>query len=227
MKIAAGDDGASLRPQLARHRRRLIQCAAGLFGIVCVVLTASILSSPAVHPAYPVSLDFKPALLPSSQLSKLFTETDRKHVGEIAKLKQLPLPPIQIETLDDDVPASIRRFVGIWVSTKGFVNTGRQFMVAVTHVEKEGLAGGFTVRGPPASNSRIQNPAGAVPFTAVISDNVLTYSNPRGDYRVWFVDNNLVFKQTYVTGDMTMVSLEPIWTLGEAERLARSQHSDR
>src|SRR5262249_6740584 len=71
MKIAASDDGASLRAQLARHRRRLIQCAAGLFVVVCVVLTASILSSPAVHPAYPVSLDFKPALLPSSQLNKL------------------------------------------------------------------------------------------------------------------------------------------------------------
>jgi hypothetical protein len=32
-----------------------------------------------------------------------------------------------------------------------------------------------------------------------------------------------VFKQTYVTGDMTMVALEPVWTLTSAERSATSR----
>jgi hypothetical protein len=174
--------------------------------------------APAVQ-EYVVSADFKPAPLPPSALNKLFSEADARRVAEIAQSKELPLPRIEIDTPDDDVPLAIRRFVGIWVSNKGFVGTGRQFMFIVAHVEKEGLAGGYTVRGPPAPNSRIQNPAEAVTFTAYIADDVLTYSNPRGNYRVWFVGrNSLIFRQTYVTGHTTMVSLEPVWTLVEAER---------
>ena len=165
-----------------------------------------------------VSADFWPAHVPSSALNKLFTISDAKRVAEIARAKQLPIPVIEFDTPDDDVPPAIRRFVGIWVSNKGFVNTRRQFMFMVTHVEKQGLAGGWTVRGPPAPNSRIQNPAEAVPFTAYISGDLLTYRNPRGTYEVWFSEQGgIVFKQTYVTGDMTMVALDPIWTLLEAE----------
>ena len=168
-----------------------------------------------------ISHDFTPARVPPSSLNPLFTERDATRVGQIAQTKQLPLPTFEFDTPGADVPAAIRRFVGIWVSDKGFVNTNRQFMFMVTHVEKEGLAGGWTVRGPPAPNSRIQNPAAAVPITAFISDGALTYRNPRGDYKVWFnPQGGLVFRQTYVTGDITMVALDPVWTLLEAERTA-------
>jgi len=176
-------------------------------------------TSAAATPQHAVSLDFTPAPLPLSARSELFSEQDARRVAEIAQQKLLPVPRIQIATPDDDVPLAVRRFVGVWVSTKGFVGTGRQFMFVVTHVEREGLAGGYTVRGPPAPNSRIQNPAEAVAFTAYIARRVLAYSNPRGSYRVWFGSgNSLIFQQTYVSGYMTMVALEPIWTLLEAER---------
>lgn len=169
----------------------------------------------------PVPLEFTPATLPASAVSKLYSKSDVKRVEAIARSKQLPMPAIQFGTPDRNVPPAIRRFVGVWVSPNGFMNTNRQFMFIVSRVEKQGLAGGYTVRGPPAPNSRIQNPAAAVPFTAFISDSVLTYSNPRGHYRVWFVDRcELVFEQTYVTGDITMVALEPVWTLTGAERTA-------
>lgn len=202
----------------------------GAAALLCLGLATIFLPGLAHHaaPTYPVSIDFKPARLPPSSLNKLFSESDAQHVAAIAQSKQLPLPPIEIDTPDDNVPMAIRRFVGIWVSTKGFVNTNRQFMVIVTHVESPGLAGGYTVRGPPAPNSRIQNPAEAVPFTAFIADDALTYSNPRGDYKVWFVEHDsLVFKQTYLTGDVTMVALEPVWTLLDAERTAASHSPGR
>jgi DNA-binding winged helix-turn-helix (wHTH) protein len=166
-----------------------------------------------------VSTHFTPAPLPPSALNKLFSGDDARRVTEIARDKLLPVPRIEMDTPDDDVPSAIRRFVGVWVSNKGFVGTSRQFMFIVTHVEKEGLAGGYTVRGPPAPNSRIQNRAEAVPFTACIAADVLTYSNPRGNYRVWFVkDGSLIFQQTYVDAYVTMVAMGPIWTLVEAER---------
>lgn len=171
--------------------------------------------------SYARSRHFNPAPLPSSALNRLFSEDDARRVADIAHSKQLPLPRVEIDTPDEDVPLAVRRFVGIWASTKGFVGTNRQFMFIGTHVEKEGLAGGYTVRGPAAPNSYIQNPAEAVAFTAFIAKNELTYSNPRGSYRVWFTGrNSLVFQQTYVSGYVTMVALEPVWTLIEAERAA-------
>ncbi len=173
-----------------------------------------------------VSPHFTPAPLPAAALNKLYSEDDARRVAEIAREKQLPLPRIEIDTPDDDVPANIRRFVGIWASTKGFVGTNRQFMLMVTHVEKEGLAGGYTVRGPPAPNSRIQNPAEAVTFTAYIADGALTFSNPRGTYKVWFVGrDSLIFQQTYITGHTTMVALEPVWTLVKTERAVLKRRS--
>jgi DNA-binding winged helix-turn-helix (wHTH) protein len=178
--------------------------------------------------AHAVAVDFKPAPLTPSARNRLFSDADAKRVARIAHEKRLPLPRIEIDTPDDDVPTAIRRFVGVWVSGKGFVGTNRQFMVIVSHVEKEGLAGGYTVRGPPALNSRIQNPAEAVTFTAYIAEGVLAYNNPRGSYRVWFSGGrkSLIFEQTYVTGHTTMVALEPVWTLVEAERadVIRSPH---
>lgn len=168
--------------------------------------------------------EFKPPSPASFAVGELFSESDAMRAATIAQSKQLPLPTFQIDIPDEDVPEDIRRFVGIWVSSKGFMNTNRQFMLIITHVEKQGLVGGYTVRGPPAPNSRIQNPAEAVRFTAFISDNLLTYSNPRGEYKVWFVGQDaLVFKQTYPSGYMTMVALDPIWTLTEAERVAISK----
>jgi DNA-binding winged helix-turn-helix (wHTH) protein len=173
-----------------------------------------------------VSPHFTPARLPPSALNKLFSEADARRVAEIARGKQLPLPRMEIDTPDNDVPLALRRFVGIWVSAKGFVGTNRQFMFIVSHVEKEGLASGYTVRGPPAPNSRVQNPAEAVAFTAYIADKALTYSNPRGNYRVWFTrGKSLVFQQTYVDRYVTMVALEPVWTLLEAERAVEKRRS--
>ncbi len=169
---------------------------------------------------YAVALDFKPAPLTPSACNRFFSGVDAGRVAEIGHAKRLPLPRIEIDTPDADVPSAIRRFVGVWVSGKGFVGTNRQFMLIVSHVEKEGLAGGYTVRGPPAPNSRIQNPAEAVTFTAYIADGMLAYNNPRGSYRVWFSGGgkSLIFEQTYVTGHTTMVALDPVWTLVEAER---------
>jgi DNA-binding winged helix-turn-helix (wHTH) protein len=202
-----------LRRTLADEEHRLIRTVPRRGYLLDAEPRDTIARSP-----HPVPLSFTPARVPTAALDKLFTKADARRVTEVARRKQLPIPLIEFDTPDDDMPLAIRRFVGIWVSGKGFVNTGRQFMFMVTHIEKQGLAGGWTVRGPAAPNSRIQNPAEAVPFTAYISGNLLTYRNPRGNYEVWFSEQDgLVFKQTYVTGDMTMVALDPIWTLVEAE----------
>jgi DNA-binding winged helix-turn-helix (wHTH) protein len=193
-----------------------------VLALLCITLGAAFLLALNAPPTG--SLALKPARVPAVALNNLFSNADYSRIAEIAQSKQLPIPVIEFDRPDDDVPLAIRRFIGIWVSNKGFVNSNRQFMFIVNHVEKEGLAGGWTVRGPPAPSSLVQNPAAAVPVIALISDNALTYRNPRGDYKVWFAEQGgLVFKETFVTGVMTMVALDPIWTLVEAERAVASK----
>lgn len=207
-----------LRKIIADHDRRMIRTVPRRG----YLLEADVRpASPSGPPAGPTPLPFRPAPLPRSARNQHFSRADADRVAAIALAKKLPLPGYEIDTPDSDVPASIRRFLGIWASTKGFVGTNRQFMFIVTHVEKEGLAGGFTVRGPPAPNSVLQNPAEAVTFTAYISAEELTYHNARGRYRVWFARRgSLIFEQTYLTGQTTMVALQPVWTLCSAERAA-------
>ncbi len=177
---------------------------------------------------YAIASSVTPAQVQPSALNRLFSAADARRVELIAREKGLPIPRIEIDMPDDDIPAVLRRFIGVWVSSKGFVLTNRQFMLILSHVENEGLVGGYTVRGPPAPNSRVQNPAEAVAFTAYIADGVLTYSNPRGSYRAWFVENNsLIFHQTYATGHVTMVALQPVWTLCEAERAIEAPRAMR
>jgi DNA-binding winged helix-turn-helix (wHTH) protein len=224
-RIAEPPSGEAPRPdtrQQIQHMGGRKRNTMVVLALLCIAMGAVFLLALNAPPT--VSLAFKPARVPAAALNSLFSNADYSRIAEIAQGKQLPLPVIEFDRPDDDVPLAIRRFIGIWVSNKGFVNTNRQFMFIVSHVEKEGLAGGWTVRGPPAPNSRVQSPAEAVPFTALISDNALTYRNRRGDYKVWFAEQGgLVFKQTYVTGDMTMVALDPIWTLVEAERAVASK----
>jgi DNA-binding winged helix-turn-helix (wHTH) protein len=210
------DTRQQIRHTMGGRKRNTMVVLALLFITLGAAFMLALNASPTVSLA--------PARVPAVALNNLFSNADYIRIAEIAQSKQLPIPVIEFDRPDDDVPLAIRRFIGIWVSNKGFVNSNRQFMFIVNHVEKEGLVGGWTVRGPPTPNSRVQNPAEAVPFAAHISDNALTYRNPRGDYKVWFAEQGgLVFKQTYVTGGMTIVALDPIWTLVEAERAGASK----
>jgi DNA-binding winged helix-turn-helix (wHTH) protein len=187
--------------------------------LLCVGAAVIVLRGSMTQPS--LAREVAPPRVPAAALNKLFTARDAQRVADIAQRKALPLPAVEFDTPDGDVPAGVRNFVGVWVSDQGFVNTHRQFMFMVTHVEKQGLVGGWTVRGPPAENSRLQNPAEAIPIAAVITGGVLTYANPRGSYRVWFGEQGgLVFEQTYPTGHVTMVALDPVWTLLGAERVA-------
>ena len=64
-----------------------------------------------------------------------------------------------------------RRFVGVWVSSTGFVNSNRQFMLVITNAERQGTLTGFTVRGPPQALSFLKAPAGSFHFKARVIGN--------------------------------------------------------
>jgi DNA-binding winged helix-turn-helix (wHTH) protein len=157
--------------------------------------------------------------LSPSTANVLFTEHDARRIAAIATEKELPLPPFQVSRIERDVAGEYRRFVGIWVSSTGFVNSSRQFMLVVTHAEWPGILTGFTVRGPPQALSFLKAPAGVYHFKARVLGNSFRYGGSGGEREVVLTpDNRVEYNEVFSTGVTAHVVLDPVWTLVEAER---------
>lgn len=156
-----------------------------------------------------------------SSTNALFTGDDARRIAALAAVKELPLPSFQISRIERDVRPEHRRFVGIWVSSTGFVNSNRQFMLVITGAEPSGILTGFTVRGPPRALSLVGKPAGSSHFKARVLGDSFRYSGSNSEREVLMTaDNRLEFNEIYDTGLMVRVILDPAWTLVEAERTA-------
>jgi hypothetical protein len=213
--------GKPLRSSLpGPMRQRRLWVAAG--GLLCVLLGAVYLSAPLAglfsHPGSPAP---RPA-------SRLFTVADARQVAGIAVDKQLPLPAFQMREPARDVPKDIRRFIGIWVSDAGWYGSNRQFMLIVTHVDRDGTAEGYIAAGPPQPKSHVQSPAYTSPFKARISGDFLSYGDGGGEYVASLtVQNRIEFKLKRRDGTSGVVSLDPVWTLLEAERATSASAAQR
>jgi DNA-binding winged helix-turn-helix (wHTH) protein len=181
-------------------------------GFACAALAAGYLF--ARWPAGPAS-------------NELFTAADARRLAAIAREKEIPLPAFQISRIAPDVPEDMRRFVGVWVSTTGFVNSKRQFMIIVTEVDKAGLVTGFAVRGPPQPLSLVQEPAAAWQFKARISGDSFAHdSSASRQVVVLNGENRLEYTETWPAA-RAFVVLDPVWTLAQAERVAGSARADK
>jgi DNA-binding winged helix-turn-helix (wHTH) protein len=159
--------------------------------------------------------------LSASPANDLFTQHDARRVAAIAAEKGLPLPPFQISRIEPDVLHEHRRFVGVWVSNTGFVNSKRQFMLVITSAERPGTLTGFTVRGPPQALSFLKAPAGASHFKARVLGDSFRYSGSASEREVVMTrGNQLEFNEVFGTGVKAHVVLDPLWTLIEAETAA-------
>ena len=168
-------------------------------------------------------------LFAPSTTSELFLQQDARRVAAIAADKEIPLPPFQIGRIERDRPAQLRRFVGVWASSTGFINSKRQFMLVITDVDKAGIVAGFTARGPRQALSVVKSPAGSAHFKAYISGDSFRYSGPASELEVVLTaGNRLEFSEMFTATGATMrVVLDPIWTLVEAERAAEAQSRTR
>jgi len=161
--------------------------------------------------------------LSPSTANVLFTEHHARRLAAIAAEKELPLPPFQVSRIDRDVLPEHRRFVGVWVSSTGFVNSKRQFMLVITNAERPGILTGFTVRGPPQALSLNKAPAGVDHFKARVLGDSFRYSRSTSELEVAMTQENRVeFKQVFSTGVTVRVVLDPVWTLIEAEKMQMS-----
>ena len=159
-------------------------------------------------------------LLQDAPATDLFRDGDLKRVVAIAEKKQLPLPPFRMRKPADDVPAQIRRFVGIWVSDPGW-ESGRQGMLIVANADHQGRAVGYHVTGPPTPTSFAKIPASYNRFTGEIVGDTLSIVWSRSTFRVRLSKDRIDITEALKDGRVAIGVYKRFWTLTEAERVAK------
>jgi len=146
----------------------------------------------------------------------------------IALAVALPAP-LLAQSPAADVPDTLRRFVGVWVSDDGWFYSHRQFMVIVTSAKRDWDVSGYFVYGPSTPQSRAQGPALAARFTAHIKDGTLRYDNRAGLHFASVTrGGQMHFQLLHTEGGTGVVTLNPIWTLPKdgAAQAAQRTRSD-
>ena len=151
---------------------------------------------------------------PHELVSGLVSDLDAKRMAELAAEKDLPIPPFNIASPAADVPDTLRRFVGVWVSDDGWFKSHRQFMVIVTDANRDGDVSGYFVHGPTTPQSRVQGPALTTRFAAHVKDGTLRYDNRAGLHFASVTrGGQMHFQLLHKEGGTGVVTLNPVWTL--------------
>lgn len=121
-----------------------------------------------------------------------------------------------------EVPASLRRFIGIWRVEPNAAKHYRANLLIVTRVHKDGKADGHWAFGPPMPNARWQYPGETVPIAGTITDQTLRYQSSGGKAKYRFSlnpDNKMDYTFSSARGEAAAKTFTPFWTLSEAEKL--------
>ena len=144
----------------------------------------------------------------------------REKVLSLAEKHRLLVPEFEIEVPAPDVPAPLRRFVGIWVDENGFARKGRDHLLIVTGVEKEGSASGYFVFGPPRAGSFHQGPASYHTIVGRIERDTLSFSCCGGadTFKFTLISRKMHHDYSNTRGQSTSFVLDSVWSLVESER---------
>jgi Caspase domain len=160
---------------------------------------------------------------PQSPANTLFTSADETRVTEMSGKIHISPPLFRMEVINPDVPPSLKRFIGVWISKIGMNGgKGRQAMLIVTHVDAAGAATGFRAWGPPKKYSWNQNPAGSAAFKTIIRDDELDFTG--GGLKETFkllADGRLHYQSQWDQRFADTI-LYPIWTLASDGRKAQA-----
>jgi hypothetical protein len=202
---AAQGDAKPNRPPPARPAAIHLWAGAGLL-LALALVCAAVLMRSREPPAPP---------------SALYTQDVAKRVAEIAEAKGLPLPLFQMHQPPQDLDPKLRRFVGIWVSDAGWRVSGRQLMLIVAEIGRDGSAVAYVSHGPPQARSHSHEP----PFTTLVNarvvDDIMTFS-ANGDVStvVMTRDKRIEMRRAFADGAVGSISLDPVWTQVGAEEAA-------
>ena len=144
----------------------------------------------------------------------LVSVEDARHLAKLAAEKELPLPAFHITSRAEDVPDTMRRFVGVWLSDTGWRYSDRQLMVIITSVTKSGVVSGYFANGPSTPYSRMQGPAFVMAFKGHINAGTMRYDGYIGMYLANLDrEGSMEFKLIFKDGVTTAAKLKPVWTL--------------
>jgi uncharacterized caspase-like protein len=220
--------GLDLRLALGRVRDEVLKSTAnkqepfvyGSLGGAEISLAAAVnperQASPPPSTAPPPSSPTESVAQPS-----LFTEQDAKRLQALGSKHGLVLPEFQMEMPAPDVPAPLRRFVGIWFDETGGegANKGKKNMLIVTRVDKNGRAEGYLAHGPPTPTSYSRKPAGSLGFIGRITESTLRFSSGAVTYSNRLTpDNRIYYLYSNSKGQTASRYLNPVWTLSDVER---------
>jgi hypothetical protein len=162
-----------------------------------------------------------PNIAPATRpTNPLFTADDAKRVDGFAHDKRFNMPVYQIDAIDADAPEPFKPFLGVWVSRIGNANgTGRQDMLIVSHIDKDGVASGYIVYGPPTPKTWNQKPSNFQIFKAKVTGDILRVESPGNkNYEVTFksLEQGRMFYQPQLGARTSSNTLYPVWRLVDA-----------
>jgi hypothetical protein len=149
-----------------------------------------------------------------------FTRAHAQRVRALVEKHGLSLPVFQIEVPGADVPAHLRRFIGVWIFSK---DSERAMMIVATRVSKDGKLDYWTW-GPTGPANTYDYPAGLFQIAGTITGDTLRYTNPKGNSNFQFIptsSNRLKYTYSSTRGETAALVFEPVWTLVEAEQSAK------
>ena len=163
-----------------------------------------------------------PTIAPETRpTNPLFSADDAKRVESFAHDKHFNMPVFQIDAIDSDVPDKFKPFFGIWVSRIGNGNgNGRQIMLIVSHIDKDGVASGYYIYGPPTPKTWNQNPSNFKAFKTNVVDGALRVQMREQGKPYWNIfkssDQGRIFYQSQLDQRTSSNTLYPVWRLVDA-----------
>lgn len=157
-----------------------------------------------------------PTIAPETRPSNpLFSDEAAKLVAQVVRAKQFEVPAFQMDAVDDDLPNDMKRFVGVWASKIGNSNgRGKQIMLILTHVDKEGTSSGYMLFGPPTPTASDRSPAHYAPFKTTIANNTVQIKGPGGRSHTFKLTDEGRFFYEFAMGNRRADNtLYPIWQL--------------
>ncbi|MEP6839608.1 MAG: caspase family protein [Bradyrhizobium sp.] len=161
------------------------------------------------------------------EAQSFFTDQDAQRVADIGSKLSMKMPEFRFGKIAADVPASARRFVGVWVTKSGGINNRRrQIMLIITDVTNDGIALGFFVGGLSTKWSTYKGPPFFYTISANIKDLALDFKNPSGgaSFHVAPAREGLALVETNAgNGKRTPANLQNVWSFTERERVANAK----
>ncbi len=153
------------------------------------------------------------------QTENLMSLEDTRRLAALATERDLPVPIVHISAPADGLTDAFRRFIGVWVSETGWVGSGRQFMVIVTGIGRDGTVTGYFVNGPAKLGSRVPGPAFSASFVGHVDGGTLRYDGGLGKHLASLTaDGRMEFRLIAQDGVTSVAILKPFWLLPPRDR---------